>query len=120
MVVLKMPLFVPKTALMNSALSLQYNLSLKQHLTDDLSMDAMIGTAKSEFDNPVQTTLVAEKRGVAFAYDYRGGNRDNPALTYGAGVFDPTGWTSNSVRLRPLGAENTLIQQNSEFYLPLE
>lgn len=86
---------------------LQYNLSLKQHLTDDLSMDAMIGTAKSEFDNPVQTTLVAEKRGVEFAYDYRGGNRENPALTYGAGVFDPTGWTSNSVRLRPLGAENT-------------
>lgn len=86
---------------------LQYNLSLKQHLTDDLSMDAMIGTAKSEFDNPVQTTLVAEKRGVEFAYDYRGGNRENPALTYGAGVFDPNGWTSNSVRLRPLGAENT-------------
>ena len=86
---------------------LQYNLSLKQHLTDDLSMDAMIGTANSEFDNPVQTTLVAEKRGVEFAYDYRGGNRDNPALTYGAGVFEPTGWTSNSVRLRPLGAENT-------------
>ena len=86
---------------------LQYNLSLKQHLTDDLSMDAMIGTAKSEFDNPVQTTLVAQKTGVEFAYDYRGGNRENPALTYGAGVFDPTGWTSNSVRLRPLGAENT-------------
>lgn len=86
---------------------LQYNLSLKQHLTDDLSMDAMIGTAKSEFDNPVQTTLVAEKRGVEFAYDYRGGNRENPDLTYGAGVFDPNGWTSNSVRLRPLGAENT-------------
>jgi TonB-dependent receptor len=86
---------------------LQYNLSLKQHLTDDLSMDAMIGTAKSEFDNPVQTTLVAEKRGVEFAYDYRGGNRESPALTYGAGVFDPTGWTSNSVRLRPLGAENS-------------
>lgn len=86
---------------------LQYNLSLKQHLTDNLSMDAMIGTAKSEFDNPVQTTLVAEKRGVEFAYDYRGGNRESPALTYGAGVFDPTGWTSNSVRLRPLGAENS-------------
>jgi iron complex outermembrane receptor protein len=86
---------------------LQYNLSLKQHLTDDLSMDAMVGTAKSEFENPVQTTLVAEKRGVEFAYDYRGGNRESPALTYGAGVFDPTGWTSNSVRLRPLGAENT-------------
>lgn len=86
---------------------LQYNLSLKQHLTDNLSMDVMIGTAKSEFDNPVQTTLVAEKRGVEFAYDYRGGNRESPALTYGAGVFDPTGWTSNSVRLRPLGAENS-------------
>ncbi|WP_233078628.1 TonB-dependent receptor [Rheinheimera soli] len=86
---------------------LQYNVTLKQHLTDNLSMDAMVGTATSEFDNPVQTTLVAEKRGVEFAYDYRGSNRESPALTYGAGVFDPTGWTSNSVRLRPLGAENT-------------
>ena len=78
---------------------LQYNLSLKQHLTDDLSMDAMIGTAKSEFDNPVQTTLVAEKRGVEFAYDYRGGNRESPALTYGAGVFDPTGWTLSLIHI---------------------
>ena len=47
-----------------------------------------------------------EKTGTTFSYDYRGAARDNPILTFGDSVFNPNGWTSNSVRLRPLGAEN--------------
>lgn len=86
---------------------LQFTLSGEHQLTDNLKIDAMIGRAKSEFDNPIQTTVVMQKGGQNFSYDYRGGKRQNPELLFGAGVFDPNGWSTNSVRLRPLGAENT-------------
>lgn len=86
---------------------LQFTLSGQHQLTDNLKIDAMVGRAKSEFDNPIQTTVVMQKGGQTFSYDYRGSKRDNPELLFGAGVFDPNGWTTNSVRLRPLGAENT-------------
>ena len=86
---------------------LQFTLSAQHQLTDDLKIDGMIGRAKSEFDNPVQTTIVMEKRGVDFSYDYRGGKRSAPELLFGSEIYDPTGWATNSVRLRPLGAENT-------------
>lgn len=84
----------------------QVNLNIGHHINDDLKIEAMVGSAVSEFDNPVQTTLVMEKNGADFSYDYRGAARQNPILTFGSSIFQPTGWTSNSVRLRPLGAEN--------------
>lgn len=84
----------------------QATLSASHWFNDVFKVDALVGMSKSKFDNPVQTTLAIEKSGVDFSYDYRGGYRDDPLLTFGAGAFDPTGWTSNSVRLRPLGAEN--------------
>lgn len=84
----------------------QANLNFSHYISDDWKIEAMVGSATSKFDNPVQTTLVMEKRGVDFSYDYRGAGRENPSLVFGDGVFNPTGWTSNSVRLRPLGAEN--------------
>lgn len=86
---------------------LQVSLSAQHQLTDDLKIDAMIGRANSKFDNPIQTTVVMEKTGVDFSYDYRGGKREAPELLFGDSVFDVNGWTTNSVRLRPLGAENT-------------
>lgn len=86
---------------------LQFTLSAQHQISDNLKIDGMIGRAKSEFDNPVQTTVIAQKTGVDFTYDYRGGKRENPDLIFGAAAFDPEGWTTNSVRLRPLGAENT-------------
>lgn len=86
---------------------LQFTLSGQHQFTDNLKLDVMAGRANSEFDNPIQTTVVMQKGGQDFSYDYRGGKRQNPELLFGAGVFDPNGWTTNSVRLRPLGAENT-------------
>ncbi|WP_438862485.1 TonB-dependent receptor [Neptunicella sp.] len=85
----------------------QYTLSLEHALSDTLRLDGLVGTAKSEFDNPIQTTIVMEKRGVDFSYDYRGGKRQDPELIFGSGVYDADGWSPNSVRLRPLGAQNT-------------
>ncbi|PKM21127.1 MAG: TonB-dependent receptor [Gammaproteobacteria bacterium HGW-Gammaproteobacteria-15] len=86
---------------------LQFTLSGQHQLTDNLKIDAMVGRAKSEFDNPIQTTVVMQKGGLDFSYDYRGSKRDNPELLFGAGAYDANGWTINSLRMRPLGAENT-------------
>lgn len=84
----------------------QVTLSGSHHINDNWKLDGMVGSTASKFDNPVQTTLVMEKTGATFSYDYRGAARDNPILTFGDSIFNPNGWTSNSVRLRPLGAEN--------------
>jgi len=86
---------------------LQFTLSGQHQLTDNLKIDAMLGRAKSEFDNPIQTTVVMEKTGLDFSYDYRGSKRDNPELLFGAGAYDANGWIIDSLRMRPLGAENT-------------
>lgn len=86
---------------------LQFTLSGQHQLSDNLKIDAMLGRAKSEFDNPVQTTVVMQKSGLDFSYDYRGSKRQNPELIFGAAAYDANGWSTNSVRLRPLGAENT-------------
>ncbi|MDP5137989.1 TonB-dependent receptor [Rheinheimera baltica] len=86
---------------------LQISLSAQHQLTDNIKIDGMIGRAKSEFDNPIQTTIVMEKTGVDFSYDYRGAKRQSPEIIYGASAYVADDWTINSVRLRPLGAENT-------------
>ncbi len=85
----------------------QFTLRGSHEFTDRLRLNAMVGQAKSEFDNPVQTTIVAQKDGLDFAYDYSGSNRESPVLTFDDAVSDVEGWDTNSVRLRPLGAENT-------------
>lgn len=85
----------------------QATLHASHEFTDSFRINAMVGQAKSEFDNPVQTTIVAQKDGLNFSYDYSGSNRENPVLIFDDAVSDVTGWSTNSVRLRPLGAENT-------------
>ena len=97
----------------------QYTLNYSQYIGDDIKINALAGRAESKFDNPVQTTLVTQKSGVGFSYDYRGSRREDPILTFSDAVFDPNGWLSNSVRLRPLGADNTFdtLQFDIEYVL---
>lgn len=94
---------------------LQFTLSGQHQLTDNLKIDGQIGRAKSEFSNPVQTTVVMEKTGVDFSYDYRGGKRQNPELLFGSNAYEADNWSINSLRIRPLGAENTF--DNAAFNL---
>lgn len=96
----------------------QFTLSGTQHLSDRLRLNGMIGQADSEFDNPVQTTIVAQKEGLDFAYDYSGGHRENPLLVFDPAVQELSGWDTNSVRLRPLGAENRF--SSAEFDLEFD
>jgi TonB-dependent receptor len=85
----------------------QVTLHGRHQLNDQFQLDGLIGSTRSKFDNPIQTTLVMEKTGVDFSYDYRGAYREQPLLTFGETTQQNTGWVSNSVRLRPLGAENS-------------
>ena len=97
----------------------QITLSGTHEFTDRLRLNGMIGRAESEFDNPVQTTIVAEKTGLDFAYDYSGGNRENPSLVFDPAVSELEGWSTNSVRLRPLGADNTFDNVNLDLEFDL-
>jgi len=97
----------------------QITLSAKHDITDSFRINGMVGSVVSEFDNPIQTTIVAEKSGLDFGYDYSGSNRENPALVFDSEVSNLDGWSTNSVRLRPLSAKNTYdaAQLNLEYDL---
>ena len=105
----------------------QFTLSATHDISESLRVSGLVGSAESKFDNPVQTTVVMEKSGLDFSYDYRGDRRENPYLTFGdTGSSDPLaqlnsvqGWATNSVRLRPLSATNKfdVIQADIEFDL---
>ncbi len=94
----------------------QITLTGSHEFTDSFRGDFLIGTSESEYDNPIQTTLIAQKRGIDFSYDYSGGYRTNPALAWGSEVEDVNGWATNSVRMRPLETTNSYdsVQLNFE------
>ncbi|MGE0045788.1 MAG: TonB-dependent receptor [Hyphomonadaceae bacterium] len=82
-------------------------------LTDRLTLRGLVGYARSDHDNPVQTTLLFDRNNIdGFSYDYRPNNR-LPIIDYGN--FDVetdvtginTGWQLSQIRLRPQTALNT-------------
>ena len=72
------------------------------------SVHGLIGYAKSEFRNPIQTTLLWDRTNIAnYAFDYRGNSRQ-PLLSYGStNVTDPAVWTLQEIRLRPQSVDNS-------------
>ncbi|MDO8345424.1 MAG: TonB-dependent receptor [Cellvibrio sp.] len=88
----------------------QTTVTLKQDFTDTFRMKAMIGTTKSDYDNPIQNTVIMIKNGQNFTYDYS--NYDSPVLTFGDSAYEKAGWaiSSNGVRQRP---QATLNENNA-------
>ncbi|MEL1262899.1 TonB-dependent receptor [Pseudoxanthomonas putridarboris] len=86
---------------------LQWGLSLRHKFNDALTLDALLGRSESEYDNPIQTTIIADKYDVdGYSWDYRGNSR-RPVFGYGnMNPLDPTGWTLAEIRLRPQYAKN--------------
>ncbi|MDH5834282.1 TonB-dependent receptor [Luteimonas kalidii] len=86
---------------------LQWGWTLKHRFSDSVVLDALVGSSRSEYDNPVQTTIIMDKFDVdGYSWDYRGNSR-LPAFDYGAlDPLDPNGWTLAEVRLRPQFARN--------------
>jgi len=86
---------------------LQWGWSLQHKFNDAFTLNALVGSSKSEYDNPIQTTIIADKYDVdGFSWDYRGNSR-LPVFGYGnLNPLDPNGWTLAEVRLRPQYAKN--------------
>ena len=69
----------------------QVTLDLDHDFTDRLSVRGLAGHAKSDHNNPVQTTLLFDPTNVdGYSYDYRGNDR-LPLITYGATNLDNAG-----------------------------
>src|SRR5690606_32073933 len=86
----------------------QLTAALEHGFSDSVQMNLLLGMSQSEYDNPIQTTVIADKFNVqGYSWDYRGNDR-LPAFSYGdLDPTDPAGWTLAEIRLRPHYVENT-------------
>ncbi len=84
----------------------QGTITLKQDFTDTFRLKAMLGSTKSDYDNPIQNTLLMQANNQRFTYDYR--DYSNPVLTFGAAAYNKASWTATGVRQRP----QTTVNEN--------
>lgn len=93
----------------------QGTISLKQEFTESFRMDAMVGNTRSDYDNPIQNTLLMQANNQRFSYDYR--DYDDPSLIFGDAAYLPASWTATGVRQRPQSTlnENTAANLTFEF-----
>jgi TonB-dependent receptor len=88
----------------------QVTLEGKHSFSDAVSLNALVGFAESNHENPVQTTLLFDAFDVdGYSYDYRGNSR-LPLITYGtADVESPATWQLTQIRLRPQTTLNSFM-----------
>jgi len=72
-------------------------LSLDHDFTDRFRLSALVGKAKSEFDNPVQRYVILQKNG-DFSYDMAGA--DGAIFQFGPQASDANGWIVSNLRKR--------------------
>lgn len=85
----------------------QTTLSLKQEFSDNFRLKAMVGKTKSDYDNPIQNTLLMQADNQRFTYDYR--DYEDPLLTFGDAAYNKASWTATGVRQRP----QTTLNENT-------
>jgi TonB-dependent receptor len=85
----------------------QYTLSGHHDFSDQWDVDFLLGHTKSDFSNPIQTTLTFDQLDVQnYHYDFSQGRA--PLLSYGsAALTDPNAWKLTQIRERPQTAINT-------------
>ncbi|HEU5136837.1 MAG TPA: TonB-dependent receptor [Steroidobacteraceae bacterium] len=91
-----------------------YTLTATHELGDRWSMSELAGYSRSDFNNPIQTTITLDRPNTnGYSWDFRGDDR-LPAFDYGYDVNDPANWTfgtfpggSSEIRIRPQGVDNT-------------
>ncbi len=86
----------------------QFTLTGTHAISETLRLNGMAGRAESDYDNPIQTTLLFDALDVqGYSYDFRNDSR-LPSFSYGsADVTNPGTWTLTQIRLRPQSVENT-------------
>lgn len=89
----------------------QFSLDGTHAFSDGLRGHMLLGYSKSDFDNPIQTTVTMDRIDVdGYVWDYRGNDR-LPLIDYGFDTTDPGAWTFangvSEIRLRPQRVINT-------------
>ena len=97
----------------------QSSFYFNHEITDDFKVNAQFGHAKSEFANPIQTTITMDRLNAqGYSYDYRGNDR-LPVIDNGFDVNDPSQWGfingTSEIRLRPQFADNTVDSGQAGF-----
>ena len=83
----------------------QYVLSFEHAFNDAWAVNALVGNAESEFDNPVQRYVILQKNG-EYSYDMSGSG--GAVFNWGPEASDPNGWTVSNLRKREPRTENNI------------
>lgn len=94
----------------------QYTLAGHHDFNDQWDVDFLLGHSKSDFSNPIQTTLTLDQRDVqGYQYDYSQGRA--PLLSYGsAQLTNPSAWFLTQIRERPQTALNTFDSASGDVH----
>jgi TonB-dependent receptor len=87
----------------------QFTLSITHDFTDQLRGSVFAGTSESEFDNPVQTTILYDAIApvTGYRYDFRR-DSETPVVDFGSlDVTDPSQFAFTEFRDRPQSVDNT-------------
>ena len=93
-----------------------YSLSGTHELGSRWTLSELAGYSRSDFNNPVQTTITFDRTNTnGYSWDFRGDDR-LPAFDYGFDVANPANWAfgtfpggSSEIRIRPQGVDNTFL-----------
>jgi len=91
----------------------QGTITLKQDFTDAFRLHAMVGKTRSDFDNPIQNTVMMQADNQSFIYDFR--DYDKPVMTFGDGAYDPASWKAGAMRQRPQATLNESQVESAAF-----
>jgi TonB-dependent receptor len=85
----------------------QLTATINHEFNDRLKMNLLAGYSRSDFANPIQTTVALDAPNIqGYSYDYSNGRF--PTLNYGnLDVTNPNSWTLGEIRLRPQYVTNT-------------
>jgi len=85
----------------------QISAELEQKLGESLTFTGVAGYSKSDFNNPIQNTVILDSFNTdGFSYDYT--NSRAPVFNWGSADIDnPNAWVLGQLRLRAVSAINT-------------
>lgn len=84
----------------------QVSLRLKHEFSDNLRLDALVGSSESQHEVHSETTAVFERYNANMRYDYRN-NMKNPVIEYGFDPASPDNYWVAELRDRPADTTNT-------------
>jgi TonB-dependent receptor len=71
----------------------QYTFTVEHLFNETFSVRAFLGSAESDFRNPVQTTIMLDRQNTqGYSWDFTG-NNSAPAINYGFDVANPANWS---------------------------